>query len=297
MRVLALTVLGLLASGCIHGPQVKAPLVTAADVFLYAQLAQNAYRKPGNKFKLENSIMHVGSYPDRSVKPEALKAITGSEANDIFGLGFEIYEHHRPDKLTDTIFVFRGTEGGLDLNSCDFRFGNRRTIQHRLATELVGRHLAKHNIPASRAVFVGHSLGGGLARHVSMRYQGGRVYAFDSSPVFKAPDGYRPEQDPTLRYSVNATGEVLKLTRIFGPEPTQIYWKIPCNIRGDMIDKHSMRALATCLTLRAADQEEPPTTAFPAGREMARASIPLNSWTFGTTPAADVDTEDYACPR
>lgn len=289
-----LSALALVLAGCAHTRESSEPLVTAADVFLYAQMAQNAYHKKRNEFDFDDSVRLISSYPNQSVDVEP---ITGNMGNDIFGLAFDILEHEPSGRSKELVFAFRGTEGDIDLKSCDFRFGNRRTIQHRLATELVARIVAERGLQPPSLVFVGHSLGGGIARHVSMRFPGSRVYAFNSSPVFRAPDNYDPKLDPTVRFSVNSRGEVLKLTRIFGPEPNQTYWKIDCPIAGGMIDKHSMRRLAACLTLRAAEQKEPPTTAPAESIAQAQASISLNPWTFQEPLEADVGTVKYRCRR
>lgn len=278
-------------SGCVHPRLASAQLVTPADAFLYAQLAQNAYHKPGNQFDVGSDARLVYSYPEN-----VDEAVTGNSLNDIFGLAFDVFEAPKSQGRTETIFAFRGTEGGFDLTSCDFRYGNLKLTQQRLATDLVGRYLKQRPTEPSNLVFVGHSLGGGIARHVSMRFQGGRVFAFDTSPRFQAPEGYKPSEDQTRRYAINAAGEVLKITRLFGIEPTQIYWKVDCNLKGGAIDKHSMRSLAECLTKRAAEQTIDPIEAGPDAVRKARESIDRNRWAFGQPPAPDVDTPKYHCP-
>lgn len=156
------------------------------------------------------------------------------------------------------MFVFRGTEG-VDLRgrtNCDWKHGNYALHQHERAVGIVKRFAATHRIDPQRLIFVGHSLGGGIAIHNSYRAKDSWVYAFNSSPKFKRPRPYpltltdAPLGPWSRRVSIAQRGEFLKIGRVPDREANQIYLPVNCT-RGGMVQKHSMLALAQCLTIEA----------------------------------------------
>lgn len=140
------------------------------------------------------------------------------------------------------VFVIRGTEDWTD-----WKKGNFARDQNNFGLEAF-KKIATAN-PGRNIVVAGHSLGGGVAMHISLNEPVQAAYSFNGSPNFRRK-GSEPQ---TNRYSIVEYGEVLKLARVFGRVATQLYTSIGCS-EGDPITQHAQLFLAACLTeIAAAD--------------------------------------------
>ena len=144
-------------------------------------------------------------------------------------------------------FIFRGTDSFLD-----FKTGNNpfEQTQNKWALKDVSAAIEKHSI--NDFIIAGHSLGGGIATHVSLNIDNATLYTFNGSPVFKQIN----ERFQNERFSIVERGEILKIVRALAREPDQLYTSIECT-KGNAIEEHSMRKLATCLTRISAVNDNP----------------------------------------
>ena len=250
MKLVRAALLCLSLSACVH----MNPIWNGADVRLaerawpYAQIAYNSYHR------------EQGDVRDRPFAlPTRFEPIVAF-SNDDLGLAYDIVAENLDDHRFNLVFAFRGTEGGLNpLVECDWKYGNLRLDQQERAAAKVIAYLAdpQHRQRGARSladvVLIGHSLGGGIAMHTSFHIPGSWVYAFDTSPKFERPAHYQPtptDLEPR-RLSIAQKGEILKIVRLPAHEAPQIYMSVNC-VHGGPVDKHSMLALAVCLTTRAA---------------------------------------------
>lgn len=186
----------------------------------YAQLSKNVYNKP---FQYD-----VTNYFDR---------IKDYENTDLSFFA-TLYKEKSTGQY---IFVYRGTDSIID-----FPRGNNpfKQDQNKYALEIYDQ--AKDSLHFNNCIVAGHSLGGGIATHISLNRKNVKSFSFNGSPVFR--NKLKIEND---RYSIVEHGEVLKLARILGREADQLYTSIGCS-KGNSIDQHDMQSLATCLTQIAA---------------------------------------------
>ena len=229
----------LMASGCVmyrHVPQTGRDHIsgwsdevrgTADEAWLYAQMANNAYA---------NSPSHPRyHFPDRV-------SLLDEHDNDEIGFAYAVFRIRRTDGVDETVIAYRGTD-----NSADWRHGNISAEQNVRGLLVFDEWLQRIGRDAP-IVVVGHSLGGGIAVHVSLNRERVRAFSFNGSPRFWR-EGGPIEND---RVSIVEHGEVLKLPRLFGREATQVYTSIGCSNRMDRIEQHAIKRLADCLTQIAA---------------------------------------------
>lgn len=198
----------------------------ADEAWLYAQLSQNVYA--------DN---------DDFILPDTVKLIEEFDRNDISFYG-ALYKDNTTDVYS---FIFRGTDSFED-----FRTGNNpfEQTQNEVALSIVESKAKEYSLDS---FFVaGHSLGGGIATHVSLNVQGATLYTFNGSPVFKKSNVRFNNQ----RDSIVERGEILKIVRLLAREPDQIYTSIECT-SGNAIEEHSMKKLAICLTRISAVNDNP----------------------------------------
>lgn len=195
----------------------------AGHAWLYAQLALNVYSDESvkDKLKLPKHISLLKSYKS--------------------GNGF-YSEVFKDDDLDQYIFVIRGTD-----NPIDWIRGNLPFVENQCKTGLDFYDQSLKEYKVGSMVVVGHSLGGGIATHISLNREVIKSYSFNGSPVFKRLG----KNISNERYSIVEHGEALKIARLFGDEATQLYTSIGLS-SGLPIHQHSMLPMAIGLTQIAA---------------------------------------------
>ena len=155
------------------------------------------------------------------------------------------------DTKKDVVIAYRGTD---DLK--DWIFGNADTDvngQYADADKIfatVSNEFSEANI-----MVVGHSLGGGLALHVSITHKDVNAVVFNTSPrVFVSKDVQRYKNKIVLIYE---TGEILTVVReIFTTLDKIDYEKYKYNyLGGNVVSEHSMAHFATCMYLSTISQK------------------------------------------
>lgn len=213
-------------TGCDHPSgicdQIRA---SAVATYRYAQLAANAYMDEAASFTLPGGYVLARSVP-----------------NDDVGFAANVYERRSAGSLQEVILAFRGTENH---DARDWIHGNIGRQQATRARALYEETRSRYpGVPVS---VTGHSLGGALATQLSLEDPKLDTYVFNTSPRFRAT---QTPHDNT-RHSVVEAGEVNKVLRIFGREPTQLYTSIDCS-KGGPLGQHAQVRLAACLTRIAA---------------------------------------------
>ena len=201
----------------------------------YAQMAANVYSsKDSTPFNLSQSL--------RPLEPlESLES----------GLQYRVYERIENGKRSEVIISFSGT----NFNSWqDWIFGNIGLTQRSESLAIFDRVLTEYGIKPS---VTGHSLGGALATQVSLCRDVKYNMVFDSSSRFSKRFCGASYENHNV--SVAEFGEINKLLRIFGREPTQRYVSLNCLDEGNSLAQHNMAKLAACLTNIAALEDEAAT--------------------------------------
>ncbi len=123
------------------------------------------------------------------------------------GLAFAVFEKHEGSKLVEVVVAFRGTDDKKDWiqNLVPFH-----RVQVPPASEAFERILKRYEGQDVKVVATGHSLGGGLAFHMSFVYPNVDAVAFNSSPVTKA--GLKLQKGNS-RTSVWESGEIVQMIR------------------------------------------------------------------------------------
>lgn len=212
----------------------------ANDYAIYSMIASNSYHKTD---RVRFPIEQLGWVQiDREGKP------TDKPTAELpSGLAYDIFEKHGSNEV---IFAFRGTDSKRDFfraNLAIWPFSG----QYRQARKIFKDYIQSH--PDKKVTVTGHSLGGGLALSMSVRY-GVDAVVFDSSPrVF---DGLGDKHAPAIRVMVYEGGEILTAVRkiwkkkFLGVVPRENIYKASFDF-GD-VNKHRSDYLALgLLTLGA----------------------------------------------
>ena len=241
LRLLALIALFSLTSGCtcwqkdqltgLDHPSGWADQIRSAAVeaYPYAQMSNNAYAD-SSAYDLGPEFTNCENVP-----------------NDRLGFAYSTCERREAGRLAEVIIAFRGTEGFI---SKDMLCGNLLACQNKEGLRVFDQVRAMHD-PNVQVNVTGHSLGGGIATHVSLQRPNVKSYIFNASPRFRA---HGPIPD-NRRLSIVERGEVLKVLRGPGREAPQTYISINCTPGFGPIRQHSIRRLADCLTQIAAWQD------------------------------------------
>ena len=120
------------------------------------------------------------------------------------GLELTVFEKHEGDNLIEVVVAFRGTDERKDWIQNMVPFF-RKQVPH--AEIEFGKVLDHYKGQNAKITTTGHSLGGGLALHMSFTHPDIDAIAFNSSPVTKAG------KDPIMtnkRVSIWESGELLQ---------------------------------------------------------------------------------------
>ena len=141
--------------------------VEAAEYAIYAMLSNNAYG------------------PNHSAIPLPLAWIERPEWRKEFttGFGMAVFEKHENSELTEVVMAFRGTDETRDWIQNLVPFFRDQIPTADAEFSAVAKAYSENHV---KIVATGHSLGGGLAFHISFLHPGIDAIAFNSSPVTKA---------------------------------------------------------------------------------------------------------------
>lgn len=162
------------------------------------------------------------------------------------GLAFAVFEKYENTKLTEVVVAFRGTDEMIDWMQNFIPF---RRIQVAPASEEFERILRLYENQGPKITATGHSLGGGLALHMSFKYPNIDAIVFNSSPVTKA--GLKI-QEGSNRTSVWESGEFLQIARnlisLFRPRWYPIRRIEFRFVHGWTVKQHGMESFALNIT-------------------------------------------------
>ncbi|WP_421352316.1 YqiA/YcfP family alpha/beta fold hydrolase [Aeromonas sp. 604443] len=176
---------------------------------LYSMMACNSYH---NADRLYFDLSTLGwkqltsdGMPVSMTKPNSkYNASTPPTVSYSSGLAYDIYEQENTNNI---IIAYRGTDEKKDYLTANFSVPPFNT-QYKQAISDFESYINKN--PDKNIVVTGHSLGGGLALCISVRF-GIKAFVFDSSPrIF---DGIENKNEPAERYSIFESGEVLSYIR------------------------------------------------------------------------------------
>lgn len=137
-------------------------------------------------------------------------------------LQYQVYEQQRDGQAQKRVIAFRGTDSGRD-----WWTGSITGEQYEQAAQIVRRVQAE--FPGLPLVATGHSLGGGLALHVSMRFAGISAYAFNPSPLVREPEQIQRNRR-VIYWEAN---DVLHWGRwALSKTPGAVYWRFSF-VKGD----------------------------------------------------------------
>lgn len=178
----------------------------AAKYAIYAMASSNAYHKSDRKrFDIE-----IIGWRQVDLNGRATNNPTRARKS---GLAYDIFEKEGSNEV---IFSFRGTD-----SKKDYLFANLAvppfSLQYVQAKREFEKYMETHK--DKKITITGHSLGGGLALSMSVRY-GVDAVVFDSSPrIF---DGLGNKHLPATRIMIYEKGEILSVARKFWPKIFQV---------------------------------------------------------------------------
>ncbi|NQD36387.1 DUF2974 domain-containing protein [Permianibacter sp. IMCC34836] len=146
---------------------------------------QAAYGEPHRLAAVEGAIYALlanNAYDDREQPQFALPGDWQLASRTAEGdLQYSLFEQHRDGVIVKVVIAFRGTD-----SERDWWTGNIIGEQYEQAAQIV--RSVQQRYPGTALIATGHSLGGGLALHVSMRFAGVSAYAFNPSPLVRQPE-------------------------------------------------------------------------------------------------------------
>ncbi len=236
-KLLALVVFTFLAS-CSTLPKEKAVTkdvesAIKAEALLgyeYAQMAENTY-KPYDTFTLPENILTLENVD-----------------SDWSGLAYSTFHRKEDGKLKEVILSFRGTENNWVWFK-DWIFGNIIGLQNNRGLKIY-KQLRKNTPSDVPITVIGHSLGGAIALHISLREENVKTFVFNTSSRFTRGKALDNERHSYAEYA-----DVNKILRVFAIAPKWTHSIYSCTF-GNPIKNHAQDDLAACLTFCASKTKD-----------------------------------------
>jgi hypothetical protein len=224
---------GLIIAGCSSLPEQKAntdnitdDLRKAAVIgYEYSQMAENTYT-PHNTFQLPAGIFNIKNVD-----------------NDDYGLAYSIFHRQKDGQVSEVILSLRGTEGIKD-----WIFGNIFAVQNDRGLD-VYKELRNKTSSSVPITVIGHSLGGAIALHISLR-ESVDTFVFNTSSRFT-----RGNAASSNRHSYSEYAEVNKILRTVTIDPKWTHSIYSCTF-GNPIKNHAQVKLSACLTACASQIDQ-----------------------------------------
>ena len=190
----------------------------AAKSAIYGMVANNAFK--------ESSRPHF-------ILPGNWKRVKQVD-DEYSGLHFDLYEVSGAS-FSNMVIAFRGSDSEADQPATSKK-------QYELVDKVMPGIIRDY--PSAKIIAVGHSLGGGLALHTSLVFDGIDAFAFNPSPrVFR-----EGQNKPNKRYMINEKGDPLNKVRAIWKEvPGVEEWEFDFSVAGEK--EHSSYPLALGLLL------------------------------------------------
>ena len=219
--------------GCSSLPKEKAETENVTEKikaeallgYEYSQMTENTY-KPHDTFILPADITNPINVD-----------------SDGYGFAYSIFHRTKNGELSEVILSFRGTENNSEWYK-DWILGNVFSLQNDIGLNEYKklREATPPNIPIT---VIGHSLGGAIALHVSLREDEVTAYVFNTSSRFT-----RGKAIDNERHSYAEYAEANKILRVFTIAPKWTHSIYSCTF-GSPIKNHAQDNLAACLTFCA----------------------------------------------
>jgi hypothetical protein len=186
---------------------------------IYAMMSANSYHDP------EKIYFPVDTMGWQLVDPEGLPTTDPTKSHWFTELAYDIFEDQGSNEV---IIAIRGTDSLWDYVMSNFAFPI--AIPYKQASNEVSEYVTSH--PDKKITITGHSLGGGIALHISVDPQissqvppvrGLDAITFDSSPrIF---DGLGDHHNPANRILIFQNGEALESFRDMWPKIFEVVEK------------------------------------------------------------------------
>jgi len=166
------------------------------------------------------------------------------------GLAYTVYVRREDRQIKEVAVAFRGTDDVRDwMQNLDLVY---REQGHK-AQDAFAQVIERYGKPGVRIAATGHSLGGGLALEMALKFSDVDAIAFDCSPILKGGDS--PNMH-SRRTSIWEAGEVLEPLRDLKSEWLH-EWRgtelVEVNLeRGSPLKQHKIEPLARSLIKLAA---------------------------------------------
>ena len=186
------------------------------------------------------AIMSTNAYDHKpQISIPGWKRINRAEKKQ-HGFSADIY---LSDDEKSVVIAFRGTDDKKDWRNANFDINIEG--QYSDADRLFSTVLKEYG--NKKIMTTGHSLGGGLALHISLANQGVDAFVFDTTPRIFAGNNY--EKYKNRRVLVYDSGEVLELLRGFFSTLKKFNSeKYRYNfLGGNLVHEHSIEAFSRCM--------------------------------------------------
>jgi hypothetical protein len=195
----------------------RSKIQTAAWLAPYAIMSNNAYNRE-YPIPLPQGWREVANLRHPLKELEKLGDNPGQ--SKLVGLALAVFEKTVHGKVEEVVVAFRGTDSFKDSfqNFAPF-YRNQVKPAREKFQEILSHYAGK----AAKITATGHSLGGGLAFHMSFAFPDIEAISFNASPVTKA--GLRVHYD-NKKTSVWESGEILQIFRNMVTPVRPRWWNV-----------------------------------------------------------------------